>query len=175
MAPVVLQTLRSRGFAAAVHAGLWLLLYLGAIGFGAKAPLFRDSVALPLAAQSPAPVAKLDKLFSPGIWPKISVDTNVTTAFFTRHFIPPATPAPPAPTTRKVEITYLGYYESAGSPKHVIVKLADAFVVKPLGANLTTNWFVAEGTMQALILTNITAQHTVLPLNAKKEVEVPIQ
>jgi hypothetical protein len=93
--------------------------------------------------------------------------------FFTRHFTPPPTPPPPAPTTRKVEITYSGFYE-AGEARHVIVKLANAFVDGTLGARVTTNWFFSDATYQALTLTNIAGQTNVLPLNTKKEIEVPI-
>ena len=175
MKPGLSHTLRSRWFAVFVHLGLWLLLYLAASSSGGKAPVYRDSVPLATPAQSPAPVAKLGKLFAPGIWPKTLVDTNLATPFFTTHFIPVPAPTPPAPTTRKVEITYLGYYETAGSPKHIIVKLADKFITQPIGGNVSTNWLVAAATMNLLTLTNVTAQTNLLPLNAKKEIEVPIQ
>jgi len=157
-----------------VHLGLWLLLYLAARSFGGGAPAFRDSVPLAAPAQSPAPVAKLEKLFSPGIWPKTLVDTNFATPFFTRYFIPSPTPPAPPLTTRKIEITYLGFYETTGGPKYVIIKLADKFVSQPIGGNVSTNWLVAEATMNMLTLTNTAAQTNLLSLNAKKEIEVPI-
>ena len=169
------HTLRSRSFAVLVLLGFCLLLYLAARSSGGKAPAYRDSVPLPTPAQSPAPVAKLGNLFAPAIWPKMLVDTTLPTPFFTTHFIPAPTPTAPAPTTRKIEITYLGYYESAGSPKHVIVKLADKFVTQPVGGNVSTNWLVAQATMNLLTLTNVAAETNLLPLNAKKEIEVPIQ
>src|SRR5262245_54018144 len=128
-----IQMLRSRSFAVCVHVGLWLLLYLAVRSFGGGSPIFRDSVPLAAPAQSPAPVAKLEKLFSPGIWPRTIIDTNLASPFFTKYFIPAPTPPVPPPTTRKIEITYLGFYETAGSPKHVIVKLADKFVSQPIG------------------------------------------
>ncbi len=174
MMPLLSQILRSRWFGVLVHAGLWLLLFLGATNFGGKSPALRDAVALSAPAQSPAPVAKLGGLFSPGIWPRIIADTNTTSLFFTRHFIPPPTPVPLPPTTRKLEITYLGFYEAGGSPRHVFVKLADVVLPKPLGAHVSTNWFVGDASFQALTLTNSTGQTTVLPLNVKKEIEVPI-
>lgn len=170
----LLQTLRSRWFAALVHVALWLLVYLAAIRFGGKAPGFRDSVALSAPAQNPAPVAKLEKLFAPGIWPKISAETNATPLFLTRHFIPTPPPPPPPPTTKKIEITYQGYFETQGSARQVMVKLADAYVVKPVGAHIATNWVLAAASMQTLVLTNTSAQTNVLPLNVKKEIEVPI-
>ena len=169
-----LQTLRSRRFAICVHAGLWLLLYLGAVRFGGKGPMFRDATAVSAPAQSPVPVAKLESLFSPGVWPKAVADTNLANAFFTRHFIPPATLPPPAPTTRKIEVTYLGFYQSDG-PRHAMLKLADEYVARPEGSHVSTNWFVGEVTFRTLTLTNLAAQTTLLPLNEKKEIEVPIK
>ena len=93
--PIVKKTLRSRWFAACVHAGLWLLLYLAVTNLGGKAPDFRDADAVATPPQSPAPVAGLERLFSPGVWPKSLVDTNRLNPFFTRYFIPPAPPPPP--------------------------------------------------------------------------------
>ena len=174
MMPLLVQIIRSRWFAIGVHAGLWLLLFLAATRFGAKAPALRDTVPLSAPAQSPAPVTKLERLSSPGIWPRIIADTNTTSLFFTRHFIPQPAPAAPQPTTRKIEITYLGFYQTDGHSRQVIVKLADALVDKPVGARVSTNWFFAEATVQALTLTNLAAQTTLLPLNTKKEIEVPI-
>jgi len=173
MLPLIIQTLRSRWFAVAVHVGLWFLLFLAASTFGGKSPPYRDSVALTAPAQSPAPVTKLERLFSPG-WPAILKNTNMPTLFFTKHFIPPPTPPPPAPTTRKVEITYRGFYDAEGSPRQVFVKLADEFVLKPVGAHVTTNWFIGPATFDSLSLTNLAGLSTLLPLNSKKEIEVPI-
>ena len=177
MGRVLLQTLRSRRFAICVHAGIWLLLYLGAVRFGGKGPMFRDATAV--SAPSPRArridrMAKLESLFSPGVWPRTDADTNLASPFFTRYFIPPAASPPPAPTTRKIEITYLGFYQSDG-PRHAMIKLADEFVVRSVGAHVSTNWFVGEVTFRTLTLTNLAAQTTLLPLNEKKEIEVPLQ
>jgi len=174
MLPLIVQTLRSRWFAVAVHLGLWFLLFLAASSFSGKSASYRDAVALTSPAQSPAPVTKLDRLFSPGNWPAIRTNTNMPTLFFTKHFTPPAAPPPPAPTTRKVEITYRGFYDTEGSSRHVFVKLADDFVLKPVGAHITTNWFIGPAAFDSLSLTNLAGQSTLLPLNSKKEIEVPI-
>ena len=45
----------------------------------------------------------------------------------------------------------------------------------PIGARIATNLLIAEATMQAMTLTNLAAQTNILPLNVKKELEVPIQ
>jgi hypothetical protein len=122
--------------------------------------------------RSLAPVAGLDRLFSPGVWPKSLSDTNRLNPFVTRYFIPPA---PPPPTTRTIEVTYQGFYRTGEGPKKTIFKLGDAYLVAPIGARIATNLFIAEATMQALTLTNLAAQTNILPLNAKKEIVVPIQ
>ena len=172
MPPIVKKTLRSRWFAGCLHAGMWLLLYLAVSHLGGKAPDLRDAEAVTPPAQSPAPVAGLERLFSPGVWPKSLIGTNRLDPFVTRHFIPPA---PLPTTTRKIEVTYQGFYQTGDAPKHIIFKLGEAFGAAPIGARIATNLFIAEATMQALTLTNLATQTNILPLNTKKELVVPIQ
>ena len=158
-----------------MHASLWLLLYLAVTNLGGKAPDFReaDAVAQP-AAESRRRSPALERLFSPGAWPQIAHRARTRSIpFFTRYFVPPA--PPPPPTTRKIEVTYQGFYQTGDGPKHTIFKLGEAYLVAPIGARIATNLFIAEATMQALTLTNLAAQTNILPLNAKKEIVVPIQ
>ncbi len=175
MKPGVVNTLRSRWFAASAHLVFWLLVYLAATGLGGKAPEFRavDGSAPP--PQGPVAVSKLDRLFGQGIWPNLVAGTNTFNPFFTRHFIPPPAPAPPPPTTKKIELTYQGYYQTEGKPTQTIVKMAETFLVTPVGGKITANLYAAAASMQMLTLTNSAAQTNMLPLNTKKELEVPIQ
>jgi len=166
------RALKNRWFTASAHAGLWVLLYLAVVNLGGKAPRLRDEEGSAGSPHSPVPVAGLDRLFSPGIWPKSLTDTNRLNPFFTRYFIPQA---PPPPTTRKIEVTYQGYYQTGTGPKNTVFKLGDAFLVAPIGARIATNLFIAEATMQAMTLTNLAAQTNIIPLNVKKEIVVPIQ
>jgi hypothetical protein len=172
MPPIVKRTLRNRWFAACVHAGLWLLLYLAVVNLRGKAPGLRDEEGGTTPPRSPVPVAGLERLFSPGVWPKSLTDTNRLNPFVTHYFIPQA---PPPPTTRMIEVTYQGFYQTGEGPKKTIFKLGDSFLVAPIGARIATNLFIAEATMQALTLTNLAAQTNILPLNVKKEIVVPIQ
>jgi hypothetical protein len=169
------DTLKSRLFAGIVHAGLWVLFLLAVMGLAGKLPDFHDSESFFSAPQSPVPVVGLEHLSSPTSWPKPIIDTNALNPFLTRHFIPPQVPAPPAPTTRKFEMTYQGFYQSDGGLKQTLVKVGENFIVTPMGGKLLSNLFVAEATMQALILTNPIPRTNVLPLNAKREIEVPLQ
>src|SRR6266853_967663 len=151
------QTLRSRWFALTIHAGLWFLLYLAVASLGGKTPDIRAVTSYSPPPQTPAPVAKLGGLFSTSLLPKTTNDTNSVDPFFTSYFAPP-TAAIAEPTMRKIEVTYQGFYQAGDGPKHAVVKVADAFVDAPIGWPIATNVFVADLTMQNLLLTNRTAQ-----------------
>jgi hypothetical protein len=176
MKPVAVQTLRSRWFAGCVHAGLWLLLYLAVIHLGGQSPAFRENDTFTSPPESPAPVAKLEALFSPGIWPKPLAGASIANPFVTSHFVPAPVPPPPPPaTTTKIELTYLGFYQTTNGPKQAVCKFFNTFVVSPIGARVASNLFVAQATMQMLTLTNPAAQSNLLTMNKKQEIEVPLR
>lgn len=156
----------------ATHAGLWFLLCLAVNSLRGKAPDFHEAQAVAKPPQSPAPVAALERLFSQGLQPPPLRDTNTLNPFFTRHFVPPA---PLPPTTRKIEVTYQGFYQTGEGQKQTIFRLGDAYVVAPVGASVVTNLIIAEATMQAMTLTNLEAQTNIVPLNVKREIVVPIK
>jgi len=168
----ITRLVRSRWFAGCIHAGLWLLLYLAVTNLGGKALDYHEADSSSNPPQSPIPVAPLARLFAPDVWPQTLGDTNTLNPFFTRHFIPPQ-PAPP--TTRTIELTYQGFYQTGDGTKQVIFKLGDAFTAAPVGAKVATSLFLAEATIQALTLTNEAAQTNIVPLNVKKAIVVPIQ
>ena len=172
MTPAITKSLRSRWFAGCVHAALWLLLYLAITNLGGKAFEFAEMDSSANLPHDPVPVPALDRLFGPDVWPKALGATNALDPFFTTHFIPPQ--ADP-PTSRIIELTYQGFYQTGDDPKHAIYKLGDAFFAAPVGGKVATGLFVAEATMQALTLTNAAAKTNIVPLNVKKEIVVPIQ
>jgi hypothetical protein len=166
------QTFKSRWFATVLHAGLWLLLVLAVLRLRGTSPQFLETTSHTSPAQSPVPVARLDNLFVPGSWPKLAGETNRPSPFATSHFIPP-TPAPP--TTRKVELTYQGFYQTGEDPKHVFLQVDATLVASLVGARIATELFVADAGLQTLTLTNVAGQTNVLTLNTKKAVEVPVK
>jgi len=169
------ESLRSCSFSACLHAGLWLLLLLALIGLGGRAPHFREAEADPSSVNTPVPVAKLEKLFTPTNWPKLVVDASGLSPFVTTYFIPTAPPPPPPPTTRKVDLTYQGFYRTTGGPTYTLMRLGDALVGIPIGGMVTTNLFVIEADTQTATLTNSAAQTNVLKLNTKQTLEVPLK
>lgn len=171
----LLQAIRSRWFNAGVHVGLWCILYLALTHMGGKTPQFRVTDSSTPPAPAPVPVETMDGLFAPTQWPNALLATNLASPFYTTYFVPIPKPTPPPPTTRKVEVTYQGYYEAGDTVKHIIVKVGDAFVAAVIGAPITTNLFVADASMQNLMLTNLSAETNLILLNAKKEIEIPIK
>ncbi len=176
MSTVVQQILRNRWFILGVHAALWLLLYLGIANLRGRAPAFRQAESPPPPTQSALPVLKLEPLFASGqVAQSICTPTNANNPFFSRYFVPPAPPAPPPPTTRKIEVTYQGFYQTAEGPKHAVLNLAGGLMVVRVGALLATNVYVADASLQSVVLTNTTAQTNTLTINSKTEIEVPIR
>ena len=173
MPPILTQLLRSRWFAGLVLAGLGLLLYLALAHLDGKAPAYQEISVPQSTPDMPVPVSRLGGLFERATIPILADPSRQESGFFTRHFGP--APAPPPPTTRIFELTYLGFYSAAGSNRQVMVRMGDGFFVAPVGERALSNLFVASATLQEMVLTNNTGQTNLLPLNKKQPVEVPIK
>jgi hypothetical protein len=163
--------LRSRWFAALVHAGLWTLLVLALAGLGGRAPYFAASDAPSAPPDDPIPTGIIQRLF--GLRPPLATlnDTNLLSPFFTRHFEPPVVPPP---TTRKVELTYHGFFQTTDGPLTALVKVGDNILPVVVGGRAIADLAIADITWQTLTLTNAAARTNLLPLNLKKDLEVPI-
>lgn len=177
MPDVLSQTLRNRWVVYGLHGGLWLLLYLVLVNLGGKPPAYKDSSTPVSNNQSLPPMTQLAGLFASTNSPTNRFQNPaLMNPFITRHFVPAPAPAPPPPpTTRKVELTYLGFYQTEGGQKQTMIQFTNAFLVAPVGGKVLSNIFVGEVTIQSLTLTNSLAQTNVLPVNVKKIVEVPLQ
>ena len=172
MPPIVKKTLRNRWFTAGIHAGFWLLLYLAVVNLGGKVPDLRDAEGLSTPPHSPVPVAGLERLFSQGVWPKSLTDTNLLNPFVTRYFIPQA---PPPPTTRKINVAYNGFSQINEGIKQVGYKLDNVFNIAPIGTQIATELFIADATIQTLMLTNVAAQTNIIGWNTNKDIIIPIK
>jgi hypothetical protein len=173
------DTLRSRWFVMGLNAGLGLLLLLVILGsgFGRHLPQYREGPTNAAAAMLPVPVAKLEVLFAPTKAVGSKLDLFATTYFVPRTPPPaaPAAPAAPPPTTAKIELTYQGYYRTAGGPKYALLRLRDKLVSIPVGGMVVTNLFIVDAATPHLTLTNTAVQTNVLALNVKQVVEVPLK
>ena len=163
--------LRSRWFATLVHAGLWGLLILTLAALGGRAPRFSEARTQAPPPPDPIPTQRIRSLFSAAAPVASLPETNLTNPFFTRHFQPPVVLPP---TTRKVELTYHGYFNAANGPKTALVKVDETLTPVAAGGKAVASLFVADVSWQLLILTNAAGQTNLLPMGTKKVVEVPI-
>lgn len=168
------ETLRSRWFSVALHTGLWLLLLFAAVGLGGRRAPYVEAEADAAAVQMPVPVTRLGGLFASENRPKQVFDPALQSTFATLYFTPPTVPVP-IPTTRKVEITYQGYYQPAGGSQRAVMRVADLLVPVTVGGLVVSNLWVAEAAFQTLTLTNSAGQTNVLKMNVKQVVEVPLK
>ncbi len=168
------QTLNSRWFANLLLIGFGLLLALALLRLHGTPLRYQEASSHTSPAQTPVPVARLPNLFTPESWARHPGETNTPGAFATTYFTP-VTPPPPPPTTRKIELTYRGYYQPDAGDRRVFLQMDQALVVGVVGQLLTTNLFIADATMQTITFTNPPAQTNVLKLNTKQVIEVPLQ
>jgi hypothetical protein len=169
------QTLQSRWFALALHAGLWLLLALVVLRLAGSASFFEEAAAPVPAAQTHLPVAQLAQLFANGPQTYPAADPNRMSPFATRHFTPAKPPAPAAPTTRKTDLVYQGYYQTGTAAKNVFLQLDGKMINQPLGVEVVPGLFLEAADLQTLTLTNAAGQTNVLKLNTKTTLEVPVK
>lgn len=171
---MVTDTMRSRGFSGLVHVGLWVLLVLALVGLGDRHAVWSEADPDPISVQKPVPVNKIEALYAATNRVARIIDPTNSSPFATLHFIPPVVPVVP-PTTRKVEVTYQGYYQTTSGPKQTILRVGDAIERVPVGGVVVTNLWVAEAVFKTLTLTNSAGQTNVLIVNVKQVVEVPLK
>lgn len=167
--------LQRRWFALALHAALWLLLALVVLRLSGPAAYFGEAPPTAPAPQTNPPVALLAEWLAapPPVFPV--GDPKQANPFATRHFTPVKPPAPAAPTTRKVDLIYQGFYQAGGGAKNVFLQLDGKMINQPLGAEIAPGLFLEAADLQTLTLTNAAAQTNVLKLNTKTTLEVPVK
>jgi hypothetical protein len=162
---------RDRWIALLLLIGLAALLVSAARHLGVGIPEFPASPARRATAALPLPVARVKDLFSVARVPRFDAETNLVTPFYTLHFQPP--PSKP-PTTRKVDLTYLGHIKTAAGEKRAYVRVGETLFIGPVTSNVVADLAVAEISLRTLVLTNRAAQTNVLEFKTLKQVEVPV-
>lgn len=120
------------------------------------------------------PTRGFEGIFDPGRFPSLALHSNESGNFYTSHFQPPAAPKPKPPTTRRVDLTYLGFLEAGGGPRRAVVDLAGQQTLVPAGSNLIANLAVGGIELRTLTLTNPEAVSHILQFNVKTNLEVPL-
>jgi hypothetical protein len=112
---------------------------------------------------------QLEGLLTPSAVPTLD-PTNLSNPFFTTHFQPPK---PSAPATRKVNMTYQGFFQTTDGDKQAFVRVDDANLTATLGRPIVADLAVSEINVHSLTLTNSASQTNVLEFNKSTSVEVP--
>jgi hypothetical protein len=167
----MLKTLeRDRWFALLLLAGLAVLCYQVIRSFGVDLPEFPRMASRAGGGAMTLPPGRLDRLMAPGEVPQLGTVTNLPDPFFTAHFRPVT---PPAPTTRRVELTYLGHYQGSSGPGRAFIQVDDKLFVGPVGSNVVSDLTLAEIRLKSVVLRNKAGQTNQVEFNVKKGLDVP--
>ena len=161
---------RDRWIASLLLLGLLVLLVLVLRDYGVGLPRFPQSARHAETAFTPVSESQLQKLLAPANVPALS-STNLGSPFFTTHFQPPK---PPAPTTRKVDMIYKGFFQTTDGDRQAFVQVDNANRTIALGRPFIADLAVSEILPRTLTLTNSTSRTNVLEFNKSTSVEVPV-
>jgi hypothetical protein len=160
---------RDRWLATLLLVGLLILLFLVLRDYGVGLPQFPIPARRSESALIPITENRLEELLTPSAVPTLHT-TNLNNPFFTAHFQPPK---PPAPTTRKVNMTYQGFFQTTDGDKYAFVRVDDTDVTIARGRPIVADLHVAEINVRTLVLTNTASRTNVLEFNQTVPVEVP--
>jgi len=101
--------------------------------------------------------------------------TNSANPFFTLAIqpTPPPTPPPPPPATRKVDVTYRGFFETSARVRRALIQVADKEVIAGKGDKILVDYGVVEIELRHLGLTNGTGGAVKLDFSKVISIEVP--
>jgi hypothetical protein len=164
---------RSLLMAAGIFAAVLLILVLLVKDFKDALPglpRFEPSTA----ATFPGPTnSRLPELFAPATLAATFQATNLPPPFFTTFFQPP--PPPPKRLTRKVNLTYNGFFETAGGQKRAYITVGEKLELLSLGVPVVADVMISNIVRTELTLYQAGTQAVVIPFRSSKEVEVPAE
>lgn len=163
---------RAHVMAAAIFAAVVLIMILLARDFKDPLPeLPRFEPAAAMAVIGPTNKS-LPELFAAASFSEAVRITNGSLPFATTFFEPP--PPPPPKKTRKVNLTYNGYFEAVNGEKRAYVLVGDKLDLFPPGAAVVGDVVISNILRTELTLQQAT-QAVVVPFRGSKEVEVPLE
>jgi hypothetical protein len=121
---------------------------------------------------------RLAQLFAPASLTALAPITNLAAPFTTAYFQPPPPPPPPDPNikkTKKVTLTYNGFFETNAGEKRAYVGVGSALAMLPLGAPVISDLMLSNIARVQLTLKRAGTQEVVVPFRGSTEVEVPAE
>ncbi|HNQ90128.1 MAG TPA: hypothetical protein PKM73_16040 [Verrucomicrobiota bacterium] len=159
---------RTFWFSLLLAVGLGVLLVALLAGLGGSMPALSTPVVAPNPLTLPAATGQVERLFSTSSLPRLVMPTNAVNPFFTLHFQPP-----PPPPTKKIDLLYIGSFETSRGTRCGYVRLGENLLILTNGAKVVADHCVQAIAVRSLTLTNSAGQTNVLIFNAKKTLEVP--
>lgn len=103
--------------------------------------------------------------------------THTANPFFTMAIRPAAPPpaAPPPAATKKVDITYRGYFQTSAQIRRAVVQVGEQQVLGFLGDVVVADYAVAAIELRQLILTNVAGQTVPFEFSRTQPLEIPAQ
>lgn len=101
--------------------------------------------------------------------------TNEGNPFFTLAIqpAPPAKVSTPEPATRRVDVTYRGFFETSANVRRAVVQVADVQVLARRGERVVADFVAVEIELRHLALTNGAGQAVKLEFSKTQPIEVP--
>jgi hypothetical protein len=158
--------------AAILVAGLLALLAIVLRDYGVGLPEIPRTGTRPHPIMPPVSESEPDRLFPTEPMSGLRPEPGQPSPFYTAHFQPPR---PKPPTTRKVNMTYLGLLELAGGERRAFLRVDNDTRIAPMGTAIVADLAVADMDRRTLTLTNSSSGTNILLFNVSKAVEVPIQ
>lgn len=103
--------------------------------------------------------------------------TNNGNPFFTLAIQAPPPPKPPPapPATKKVDVTYRGFFQTSAGVRRAVVLVADKQVLAGVGEKILADYLAAEIALRHLQLTNAAGKAVKLEFAKPQGIEVPAQ
>lgn len=134
-----------------------------------------DLVGLPLPPVPHPAAAQTRELFSWATAVSRRPLTNAGNPFFTLAIrpTPPPQPPPPPPATKKVDLTYRGFFETSAGVRKALVQVADKQVLAGVGEPVVSEYTVLSIGLGQLALTNKSGAAVQLPFRTNQSLEIP--
>lgn len=169
---------RSYATATAVFAIAGLVLILLLRDVGGELPALPQFVPATAPGNLGPTNGHLAKMFTPAALATVAPAANLPTPFVTAFFQPPPPPPPPDPKikkTRKVALTYNGFFETSTGEKRAYLLVGGAMAMLPTGAPVISDLMISNIQRLQLTLVRGSTQEVAVPFRGSTEVEVPAE
>jgi hypothetical protein len=153
---------------------LVVLLLMAIARLGGRVPEFTPLKGRNLGSMS-VPTARIQPLFRAEPFAALGPPAGPSNLFYTTFYQPPP-PAPPpkAPTTKSVNLEFLGFFSTGPDQRQAFVQTPDGLVMGKPGGKIIGDLSIAAIDLKSLTLTNAAGQTNLLPFRVKTDLNIPL-